>query len=171
MAQMNLSTEQKQTHRHGEQTCDCQGGGGGKGMDQSLELVDANHCIYCSWFTMSCQFLLYSKVIQLHTHTHIYIHYFFHTIFHHVPSQVIGYSSSAAMQQDCIAYPLQTQCKQWRLEWISNEVLLYSTGNCIQFLRLNMMEDSLRKGMYIFVWLGRFAVQEKLAQHCKSTIL
>ena len=22
---MNLSTEQKQTHRHGEQTCDCQG--------------------------------------------------------------------------------------------------------------------------------------------------
>ena len=24
---MNLSTEQKQTRRHGEQTCDCQGGG------------------------------------------------------------------------------------------------------------------------------------------------
>ena len=24
---MNLSTEQKQTHRHGEQTCGCQGGG------------------------------------------------------------------------------------------------------------------------------------------------
>ena len=31
--QMNLSTEQKQTHSHGEQTCGCQGGGGGKGMD------------------------------------------------------------------------------------------------------------------------------------------
>ena len=28
-----LSTEQKQTHRHGEQTCGCQGGGGGSGMD------------------------------------------------------------------------------------------------------------------------------------------
>ena len=25
---MNLSTKQKQTHRHGEQTCGCQGGGG-----------------------------------------------------------------------------------------------------------------------------------------------
>ena len=28
MAQMNLSTQQKQTHRHGEQTCGCQGGRG-----------------------------------------------------------------------------------------------------------------------------------------------
>ena len=28
MAQMNLSTEQKQTHRHREQTGGCQGGGG-----------------------------------------------------------------------------------------------------------------------------------------------
>ena len=30
---MNLSAEQKQTYRHGEQTCGCQGGGGGSGMD------------------------------------------------------------------------------------------------------------------------------------------
>ena len=27
---MNLSTKQKQTHRHREQTCGCQGGGGKK---------------------------------------------------------------------------------------------------------------------------------------------
>ena len=33
MSQMNLSTEQKQTHRYREQTCGCQGGGGGGGMD------------------------------------------------------------------------------------------------------------------------------------------
>ena len=33
VAQMNLSIEQKQTHRHGEQTCNCQGGGGGSWMD------------------------------------------------------------------------------------------------------------------------------------------
>ena len=31
MAQMNLSMGQKQIH--GEQTCDCQEGGGGSGMD------------------------------------------------------------------------------------------------------------------------------------------
>ena len=30
---MNLSTEQKQTHRQGEQTCSCQGRGEGSGMD------------------------------------------------------------------------------------------------------------------------------------------
>ena len=30
---MNLSTEKKQTHRHVEQTCDCQGEGGGSEMD------------------------------------------------------------------------------------------------------------------------------------------
>ena len=33
MAQMNLSTEKKQTHGLGEQTCGCWGGGGGSGMD------------------------------------------------------------------------------------------------------------------------------------------
>ena len=33
MAQMNLSTEKKQTRGRGEQTCDCQWGGGGSGMD------------------------------------------------------------------------------------------------------------------------------------------
>ena len=32
MTQMNLSTKQKQTHRHREQTHGCQGGGG-RGMD------------------------------------------------------------------------------------------------------------------------------------------
>ena len=44
MAQINLSTEQKQTHGQREQTCGCQGGGvrggvrggGGSGMDREL---------------------------------------------------------------------------------------------------------------------------------------
>ena len=40
---MNSSTEQKLTHRHGEQTCGCQGGRGeGVGRTGSLGLVDAN---------------------------------------------------------------------------------------------------------------------------------
>ena len=30
---MNLSTEKKQTHGHGEQTCGCQEGGVGTGRD------------------------------------------------------------------------------------------------------------------------------------------
>ena len=32
MAQMNLSTEKKQTHGHGEQTCGCQGGREGSAL-------------------------------------------------------------------------------------------------------------------------------------------
>ena len=43
MTQMNLSTQQKQTHRHREQTCGCQGGGGWEeGWSGSLGLADAN---------------------------------------------------------------------------------------------------------------------------------
>ena len=44
MAQMNSSTKQKQTHRHREQICGCQGGGrGGEGWIGSLGLADANY--------------------------------------------------------------------------------------------------------------------------------
>ena len=43
---MNQSTEKKKTHRHGEHTCSCQGGGEGVGWTGSLGLVDANYCIW-----------------------------------------------------------------------------------------------------------------------------
>ena len=41
------------------------------------------------------------------------------------------------------------------------------------------MEDNVRKRMYIYirvyryshVWLGHFVVQQKLTEHCKSTII
>ena len=43
---MNLSTKQKQTHRHREQTCGCQGEEGvGKGWTGCLALADANYYI------------------------------------------------------------------------------------------------------------------------------
>ena len=42
---MNLSMKQKQTHRHREQTCGCQGGGGWEGWIGSLGLADADYCI------------------------------------------------------------------------------------------------------------------------------
>ena len=59
---MNLSTEKKQTYGLGEQTCGCQGGEGGSGMDWEFGV---------------------------------------------------------------------SRCKLLHLEWISNEILLYSTGNYI----------------------------------------
>ena len=40
---MNLFTEQKQTYRHREHTCGCQGGLGGRGTDLELGLADANY--------------------------------------------------------------------------------------------------------------------------------
>ena len=33
MTQTNISTKQKKTHRHREQTCGCQGGKGGEGKN------------------------------------------------------------------------------------------------------------------------------------------
>ena len=66
------------------------------------------------------------------------------------------------------------RCKLLHLEWISNEVQLYSTGNCTQFLGIDWMED---KNIYIYVrvcvsmWPCHFTIQQKLEQHCKSPIL
>ena len=57
MAQMNLSTEQKQTHRHGEQACGCQGGTGGSGMDWEFA-VSRYKLLYLEW--MGSDVLLYS---------------------------------------------------------------------------------------------------------------
>ena len=43
---MNISTQQKQTHRHREQTCGCQGGWGmGEGRTGSLGFTDTNYSI------------------------------------------------------------------------------------------------------------------------------
>ena len=78
---MNLFTEQKQTQKHREQTCDCQGGRGGSGMDWEFGL---------------------------------------------------------------------SRCKLLHLEWISNEVLLCSTRNYIWSPLSSMMEDSMRKRMYMY---------------------
>ena len=56
---MNLSTEKKQTYEHGEQTCGCQGGGGGSGMDREFGV---NRCklLHLEW--ISNEILLYSTV-------------------------------------------------------------------------------------------------------------
>ena len=43
-------------------------------------------------------------------------------------------------------------CKLLHLEWINNEVPLYGTGNYIQSLVINMMEDNMRKkNVYIYI--------------------
>ena len=43
---MNISRKQTQTHRHREQTCGCQGGGGAEeGWIGGLRLADVNYYI------------------------------------------------------------------------------------------------------------------------------
>ena len=57
MAQMNLSTKQKQTHRHREQTCGCQGvGRGGKDWEFG---VSRCKLLYVGW--LNNKVLLYSR--------------------------------------------------------------------------------------------------------------
>ena len=61
--------------------------------------------------------------------------------------------------------------KLLHLEWISNEVLLHSRGNYVQ--SLGMEHDERRceeKNVFIHICLAHYAVQQKLTQHCKSTI-
>ena len=43
ITQMNLSMKEKQTHKHREQTCDCQGEGGGEKWIRNLGLADASY--------------------------------------------------------------------------------------------------------------------------------
>ena len=57
MAQMNLSTEQKQTHGHREQTCCCEGGRRGGRMD--CEFGFSRHkLLHLEW--ISNEVLLYT---------------------------------------------------------------------------------------------------------------
>ena len=100
MAQTNLSTEQKQTHRHGEQACDSQGAGGGRRMDWEFGV---------------------------------------------------------------------NRCKPLHLEWINEEVLLYSTMQS-PGIDHDGKEYFLKKEC-IYIKLSHFVVQQKLAQHCKSAVL
>ena len=47
---MNLPTKQKQTHRHREQTCDCQGGGEGTERGMGWEFgVSGCNLLHLKW--------------------------------------------------------------------------------------------------------------------------
>ena len=59
------------------------------------------------------------------------------------------------------------------IEWINNKVLLYSTGNYIQYLVVNHNRKNIRMHVcvHIYIELNHFAVWQKLTKHCKATIL
>ena len=94
----------KENHGHGEQTCGCQGGGGGSRMDWEFGI---------------------------------------------------------------------NRCKLLPLEWISNEILLYSTGSYIQSLL--MEHDNVRKkNVCIYICMCDWVTllyRRKLTEHCKPAIM
>ena len=57
MIQIDLSTKQKQTHRHREQTCGCQGEGTEEGMDWEFGISRCK-LLYIGW--INNKVLLYS---------------------------------------------------------------------------------------------------------------
>ena len=62
------------------------------------------------------------------------------------------------------------RCKLVYSEWINNKVLLYSTGEYIQYPVLNHNGRQYKKECIYNVQLNHFAVQQKLTQYCKSSI-
>ena len=64
MAQINLSTKQRQTHRHWGQTCGCQGEGGGSGMEWELG-VSIYKLLHLEW--INNEVLLYSTENYTHS--------------------------------------------------------------------------------------------------------
>ena len=62
MTQMNISTKQKETHRHGEQTCGCQGGGGGGGKNWEFGI---SRCKLVYIGLINNKVLLYSTGISI----------------------------------------------------------------------------------------------------------
>ena len=75
-----------------------------------------------------------------------------------------------------------SRCKQLYKGWINNKVLLYSTGNYIQYPVIYHNRKEYEKEyvcvcvyiyiyIYIYIYLKHFVIQQKLTQLCKSTIL
>ena len=64
-----------------------------------------------------------------------------------------------------------SRCKRLSIGWINNKVLVYGTRNYIQYPVINHSGKEYFLKMSLCVELSHFAVQQRLAQHCKSTLL
>ena len=43
-----------------------------------------------------------------------------------------------------------SRCRLVYIEWINNKALLYSTGNCIQYLVINHNGKNMKKNVYMY---------------------
>ena len=65
MEQMNLSTEKKQTHGLGEQTCGSQGGGRGSGIDWEFQ-VSRCQLLHLQWINNEILMYIAQETISSH---------------------------------------------------------------------------------------------------------
>ena len=63
-----------------------------------------------------------------------------------------------------------SRCKLVYIGCINNKVLLFSTGNCIQYHVINHDGKNMKMNIYLYIKLSQFAVQQKLTHRYKSTI-
>lgn len=59
-----------------------------------------------------------------------------------------------------------SRSKLLRLEWVGDESCSAAQGTTSNPLQWDMMEDNVRKRMYMFNWV---TLQQKLTEHYKST--
>jgi len=66
-----------------------------------------------------------------------------------------------------------SRCRLVYMVWINNKILLCGTGNYIQNPVINHDEEYEKEDIYMHIHkkMSHFAVQMKLTQHCKSTVL
>ena len=64
-----------------------------------------------------------------------------------------------------------SRCKLLYIQWIRNKALLHSTWSYIQYPVINHNGKESKKRTSICVSLSHFAIQQRLAQHRKTTLL
>ena len=63
-----------------------------------------------------------------------------------------------------------SRCKLSHTGWINNKVLLYSTGNYIQYPVINYSGEEYEKTIYIYICITESLGYTTEIRHCKSTI-
>ena len=156
MAEMNLSTKQKQTHRRRGQMCGCQGDGVGRRMDwefgvgsvqfSSVWSLSRVQLFAAPWIaarqaslsianSRSSLKLTSTESVMPSSHLILYRPLL---LLPPIPPSVRVFSNESTL---CMRWPKYWsfsfrigvgRCKLLHWAWINNKVLLYSTGNYIQ---------------------------------------
>ena len=73
------------------------------------------------------------------------------------PATVVSHCSHLRDSEPCHSLCLKTlpinRCKLFHTGWIDNKVLLYSTGNCIQYIQysvITIMEKNMKRDVYVY---------------------